>query len=66
MNINRISYSLIVAVIILMSSCRRQPLLNGLEAINIVNTDRPIELDIYDIVDSISYIPLETSAVRKT
>ena len=61
MNINRISYSLIVAVIILMSSCRRQPLLNGLEAINIVNTDRPIELDIYDIVDSISYIPLETS-----
>ena len=58
---NRLSYSLIVAVIILMSSCRQQPSLNGLEAINIINKDRPIELDIYDIVDSISYIPLETS-----
>ena len=58
---NRLSYSLIVAVIILMSSCRQQPSLNGLEAINIINKDRPIELDIYDIVDSISYIPFETS-----
>lgn len=61
LNINRISYSLIVAVVILMSSCRQQPSLNGLEAINIINKDHPIELDIYDIVDSISYIPLETS-----
>ena len=44
-----------------MSSCRQQSLPNSLEAINIINKDRPIELDIYDIVDSISYIPLETS-----
>lgn len=43
-----------------MSSCRQQSLPNSLEAINIINKDRPIELDIYDIVDSISYIPLET------
>ena len=61
LNINRKSYSLIVTVIILMSSCRQQSLPNSLEAINIINKDRPIELDIYDIVDSISYIPLETS-----
>ena len=61
LNINRKSYSLRVTVIILMSSCRQQPLPNGLEAINIINKDRPIELDIYDMVDSISYIPLETS-----
>ena len=61
LNINRKSYSLIVTVIILMSSCRQQPLPNGLEAINIINKDRPIELDIYDMVDSISYIPFETS-----
>ncbi len=60
LNINRKSYSLIVTVIILMSSCRQQSLPNSLEAINIINKDRPIELDIYDIVDSISYIPLET------
>ena len=46
LNINRKSYSLIVTVIILMSSCRQQPLPNGLEAINIINKDRPIELDI--------------------
>ena len=61
LNINRKSYSLIVTVIILMPSCRQQSLPNSLEAINIINKDRPIELDIYDIVDSISYIPLETS-----
>lgn len=46
-----------------MSSCQRQVSCHkdGIEIIDILNKDCPIQIDLYDIVDSIKYIPLETS-----
>ena len=53
----------IMIIFLTMSSCQRQVSCHkdGIEIIDILNKDCPIQIDLYDIVDSIKYIPLETS-----
>ena len=52
----------IMIIFLTMSSCQRQVSCHkdGIEIIDILNKDCPIQIDLYDIVDSIKYIPLET------
>ena len=54
---------IIMIIFLTMSSCQRQVSCHkdGIEIIDILNKDCPIQIDLYDIVDSIKYIPLETS-----
>lgn len=50
-----------MTTLLLASSCHQQQTFLDSVPIDIVNKHNPIQIDIYDIVDSISYIPLETS-----
>lgn len=54
---------IIMIVFLAVSSCQRQVSCHkdGIEIIDVLNKDCPIQIDLYDIVDSIKYIPLETS-----
>ena len=54
---------IIMIVFLAVSSCQRQVPCHkdGIEIIDVLNKDCPIQIDLYDIVDSIKYIPLETS-----
>ena len=54
---------IIMIVFLTVSSCQRQVSCHkdGIEIIDVLNKDCPIQIDLYDIVDSIKYIPLETS-----
>ena len=62
-NINPKRYGIILLMttLLLASSCHQQQTFLDSVPIDIVNKHNPIQIDIYDIVDSISYIPLETS-----
>lgn len=50
-------------IVLTMSSCQRQVSYHkdDIEIIEVLNKDNPIQINLYDIVDSVEYIPLETS-----
>lgn len=51
---------LLIMPLLIMSCQQQAPKVT--EVIDIINKEAPVKIDIYDIVDSISYIQLETSA----
>lgn len=54
---------IIMIIILTMPSCQRQVSYHkdDIEIIEVLNKDNPIQINLYDIVDSVEYIPLETS-----
>lgn len=53
---------IIMILFLTMSSCQRQVSCHkgDIEIIDVLNRNHPIEINLYDIVDSVKYVPLGT------